>query len=1025
MKRRNFCALILIVGLLGSLLAAFITLSPAAPAQAASTGIEKDRPGRTFEPGGVLAIPAGPRLEPPPGLPPALPPDRPLQDTPVLTITKSVDPGTAYAGDVLTYTIEVMNGGTAVTETVVTDALDASVSFARASDDGDFDAGARMVTWDVGDLGAGQKITRSLWVTVSDVTSGTLIGNTAGVRASQGASDLDSISTPVHTSADLAIEKSGAAGSVVAGTSFTYTITLTNQGPSTASSVVISDTLPAGVTFKPTGSSPGCSAAGQVVTCAVESLAAEDHRTHILAVDVDASLPDGTLLNNAARVSGADPDPAPGNNVAEEQTTVETEADLSLSKTDLTDPIHVLTTPARYTLAVTNHGPSDARNVVLTDTLPLNADLVEVIPNNADCTSTPDTVTCRWDNIADGDTQSVVIRVLANAPGRLVNEAEVTSDETDPDTGNNRDIEDTTVQPANLSLTKTDGPDPVLVNGTLTYTLTVFNIGPNAAEDVLLTDTLPSGVAFVSATPVYTHSGGVVTWSRVTLNPGVGITRRVVVRPTTSGQIANRAEVSALQPDPQLANNVVTATTRVDPVIDLAVAKSASSATVIAGTSFTYTLTVSNAGPSGATGAVATDTLPSGVSFGGNVPGQNCSAQGQDVVCDVGDLGAEEAVHLALPVLASQSLAHVVVLQNTAWVAGNEFDAQAGNDSDSLGTTIHRRADLQVQMTGPATPVIAGTSFSYSLLVTNHGPSDASNVKVTDPLPAGLSFKTAGSSAGCTSASGTVTCQVANLAGGAATPFTIAVTANAGVAHGSPIENSVTVSASETDPESGNNTAEVETIINRQVDLEIEKQDMADPVSPGAALAYRITVTNHGPSNASAVVVNDPLPSEVTFAPSASSSNCSLVSGNVRCSIGNLAAGSDTTLTIAVDVAAALADGTSISNMASVSGNEAEAQPGNNSAAQDTQVTENRTFLPLVLRPPLTELSVLNDNTGDEVTFTVLGAGIICVVPNGELKFCGRFAPGTYNVEVKSRCGDSVFSRTYEAGPVMTRVFCR
>jgi hypothetical protein len=83
-----------------------------------------------------------------------------------------------------------------------------------------------------------------------------------------------------------------------------------------------------------------------------------------------------------------------------------------------------------------------------------------------------------------------------------------------------------------------------------------------------------------------------------------------------------------------------------------------------------------------------------------------------------------------------------------------------------------------------------------------------------------------------------------------------------------------------------------------------------------------------------------------------------------------------------------------------------------------------KVYLPVLIRS-LTELSVFNDNTGGDVTFTVVEAGVSCVVPNNATQFCGSFEPGTYTVRVSSLCGDAEAVKTYESGPVITRIYCK
>ncbi len=126
---------------------------------------------------------------------------------------------------------------------------------------------------------------------------------------------------------------------------------------------------------------------------------------------------------------------------------------------------------------------------------------------------------------------------------------------------------------ADLALTKTDWPDPVLAGGELTYTLTVTNNGPSEATGVTITDTVPAGVSVISATGC-TNPSGTVTCLIGTLANGASQTRTIVVRPAVANpSLSNTASVSASSIDPNMANNSATATTVVNPAADLALTK--------------------------------------------------------------------------------------------------------------------------------------------------------------------------------------------------------------------------------------------------------------------------------------------------------------------------------------------------------------------------------------------------------------------------------------------------------------------
>lgn len=120
---------------------------------------------------------------------------------------------------------------------------------------------------------------------------------------------------------------------------------------------------------------------------------------------------------------------------------------------------------------------------------------------------------------------------------------------------------------ADLSVNKSDAPDPVQVGQTLTYTLQAANDGPDSATNVALTDTLPAGVSFVSATSTQgscAHTGGIVICDLGTLADGGLATVTVVVTPAAAGIISNTTSVAAAESDPVPGNNTASESTTVD-----------------------------------------------------------------------------------------------------------------------------------------------------------------------------------------------------------------------------------------------------------------------------------------------------------------------------------------------------------------------------------------------------------------------------------------------------------------------------
>jgi uncharacterized repeat protein (TIGR01451 family) len=251
------------------------------------------------------------------------------------------------------------------------------------------------------------------------------------------------------------------------------------------------------------------------------------------------------LLSNTAVVSSDAYDDDPTDNSATEETTVTAaagSADLAVQKSDSPDPVTVGET-LTYTVTVTNNGPDDASNVLVSDVLPGSVAFVSATPSQGSCMQASGTVSCNLGTITNGGNANVVIEVTPSQAGQLQNTASIDADEGDPDDNNNSDTETTTVVAvmADLSLVKTDGPDPVQEGETLTYTLTVSNAGPNDAQNAVVVDNLPGGVTFVSATPSQgscQHVAGSVTCNLGTVANGGGATVVIEVTPNVDASPA-------------------------------------------------------------------------------------------------------------------------------------------------------------------------------------------------------------------------------------------------------------------------------------------------------------------------------------------------------------------------------------------------------------------------------------------------------------------------------------------------------
>ena len=161
------------------------------------------------------------------------------------------------------------------------------------------------------------------------------------------------------------------------------------------------------------------------------------------------------------------------------------------------------------------------------------------------------------------------------------------------------------------------------------------------------------------------------------------------------------------------------------------------------------------------------------VSFGGAYSADCAHVAGVVTCTHMPDVAVGASISYTITVKVASSVADGTTLSNTASVVADDADPVAVNDSDTETTAVSARADLEVVKSDSPDPVTAGENLTYTIAVTNLGPSDNTGFTVSDALPAGTSLVSA--SAGCVLAAGTVTCTSAGLVDGASVTWTLVV----------------------------------------------------------------------------------------------------------------------------------------------------------------------------------------------------------------------------------------------------------
>jgi uncharacterized repeat protein (TIGR01451 family) len=316
---------------------------------------------------------------------------------------------------------------------------------------------------------------------------------------------------------------------------------------------------------------------------------------------------------------------------------------------------------------------------------------------------------------------------------------------------------------ADLSLTMSANPPSVVVGSNLIYNLTVSNAGPSAASDIVISQTLPAGVVFQSISNYQAGVTQIASNLDLTLTnlPVYGTaTVSVITVPYSSGLITSVATVGSPQPDPNPNNNSASATALVTmPLADLAVTMTAYPGFVLEGAPLTYTISVTNNGPSTAQQVALINSLPPEVNFISATTTQGTIGPGAATV-QIGTLAP--GAHAVVTVVVSPSMTGSLTASTLATLSPLETNPDAINASASVTVTVGPSADLAVSAVSIPATVLSGSNFACVATVVNNGPSAATGVVFSQTIPSGAAFVSS-SRAGAIVTNGVIVWTVGSL----------------------------------------------------------------------------------------------------------------------------------------------------------------------------------------------------------------------------------------------------------------------
>ena len=698
-----------------------------------------------------------------------------IQELPKVVPTKDVNVTNPNYGDKVKYTIVVSNVGKITADVTLTDILDKGLIFTGASGNYEYDSTTRTVTWNIDGLAVGQNLTFYVYATVDayGVLNNTVtVGDNTVIR---------NVTVPEITP-DKTIDND----SPNFGDKVSYTVTVTN-GEFEANNVIVKDVVGNGLTVTDISDN------GQY-----------DPITHTITWIVDLAKNEVKTFTVEATVSGYG---NISNKVVVGNKTIFKNVDVPeiTPKKDVNNTTPNFGENVAYTIVVSNDGISDAKQVVITDTL---AKGLKFLGANYNGVYDENTHTVTWTlDIDSGKTVELKVNVTVEDYGVLTNNVTV---------GNKTSSVNITVP--EIIPNKTADIENPNFGDNVTYTVTVTNDGNADAKAVVVRDVLGKDLKFVSATGTYTfdEATNTITWT-VDVDAGKTETFTVVATVINYGNVTNSLVVG----NKTFNKNVTVPEITPDKTVD--------NENPNFGDDLTYTVTVKNEGNGNANDVIIVDALGKGLEY----------------VSSTGNYDNKTNTITWKVDLASGETKTFTVVAKIIGYTDVTNEVTVGNKTAAV--TVDIPEIIPAKDVNNTTPNF-GDKVEYTITVNNNANKDAKQVVIVDTLGKGLKFINASHNGKYDESTRTIT-WIIDLGAGESAVFSV----NAAVEAYGNINNTVVVG----NKSATKNITVPEIIPGKSVD--VENPNFGDTVT------YTVVVTNNGVVDAKQVVVKDILDKGLKF----------------------------------------------------------------------------------------------------------------------------------------------------------------